>query len=528
MNFAKLYSSYELLSEAKDNFTELGTEYKVAINATKGSEKEKQLAAQIISKFFKHFPDYQNDAVEAIFDLCEDDDMSIRIAAIKTLPSFCKESNKYNARVADISAQLLQLEDPQEHNIASSTLLQVLKDDPTTVLKSMFKLINDKTTELQLREKMLKFILTKVKTMDKAVFTAELEELLLTEVKSTLQDCTAEEYILLMNYLVSSKYCNTITAQQELIDIACEQIEMDQKFNPLEEDSNNTDKLITCVKFILPFFSAKIESSKFILFYCDQVLSQWETIGNLELGTQYQLAIAQQLAEMSMYCGNLETPSTQIVQIFDKLKMYMPYPPEDTSSTKMPEFNFSVVESLLFTFHRLARQSPDFLTCDQSVLKDFRSRLMYFSRGVQGCLKVLNLTDKEKIFSPEEKKVREMSPKLLNNINTLIKDLFYQPPIYKCNVSLSFKLETKKTNVTKSPEIGTKRHVPIFFESNGASNNKQSKQSRNIVGEKRIYTPPSGKFSHNFHNREGNNRFWGGRGGPSRGSRGRGRGAYRN
>lgn len=120
----------------------------------------------------------------------------------------------------------------------------------------------------------------------------------------------------------------------------------------------------------------------------------------------------------------------------------MPPPPEDADMRTMPYLEFSSVECLLYAFHRLARQCPDFLTHDQQVLKDFRARLMYFSRGVQGCNKALNnFTVNDKTLSEEDMKKKQISPKLFSNINSLIKDLFYTPPVYKCNVTLSFKSE---------------------------------------------------------------------------------------
>lgn len=57
-------------------------EYLEAIEGTKGDEKEKKLAAQIISKFFKHFPSLQSQAIEAIFDICEDDETTVSIFAL--------------------------------------------------------------------------------------------------------------------------------------------------------------------------------------------------------------------------------------------------------------------------------------------------------------------------------------------------------------------------------------------------------------------------------------------------------------
>lgn len=52
-------------------------EYKEIIKAVKGSSKEKRLASQFIGNFFKHFPDLADTAIDAQFDLCEDDDTQV-------------------------------------------------------------------------------------------------------------------------------------------------------------------------------------------------------------------------------------------------------------------------------------------------------------------------------------------------------------------------------------------------------------------------------------------------------------------
>lgn len=45
--------------------------------AVKGSDKEKRLASQFIAKFFNSFPNLAEQAIEAQFDLCEDDDVAV-------------------------------------------------------------------------------------------------------------------------------------------------------------------------------------------------------------------------------------------------------------------------------------------------------------------------------------------------------------------------------------------------------------------------------------------------------------------
>lgn len=93
-----------------------------------GSEKEKKLAAQFISKFYKHFPDLVETAIDRQLDLCEDEDVQIRRLAIKELPTFCKDSKENTPKISDILSQLLITREPTELtqvNISLQTLSKV-------------------------------------------------------------------------------------------------------------------------------------------------------------------------------------------------------------------------------------------------------------------------------------------------------------------------------------------------------------------------------------------------------------------
>ena len=122
--------------------------------------KEKQLACQFITRFFKYFPKQMPLAIEAIFDLVESDDAAvrdnfnvvitklyrmeilikktnkkkqkkIRKSAIKDLSVVCKEcSEEHLSRIADILTQLLQTEDQQEFSLVQSSLFTVFKQNP--------------------------------------------------------------------------------------------------------------------------------------------------------------------------------------------------------------------------------------------------------------------------------------------------------------------------------------------------------------------------------------------------------------
>lgn len=51
--------------------------YKQILDAVKGSSNEKRLAAQFIPKFFSHFPNLHEQAIDSLIDLCEDEDVAV-------------------------------------------------------------------------------------------------------------------------------------------------------------------------------------------------------------------------------------------------------------------------------------------------------------------------------------------------------------------------------------------------------------------------------------------------------------------
>lgn len=72
-----------------------------------------------------------------------------------------------------------------------------------------------------------------------------------------MKDSTAEEYINLFPFLAATKLGTSTSGQQELVDIAAEQAELDQEFDPLDAENNQADRFITCVKFAMPMFSVR-------------------------------------------------------------------------------------------------------------------------------------------------------------------------------------------------------------------------------------------------------------------------------
>merc|ERR1719382_296628 len=119
----------------------------------------------------------------------------------------------------------------------------------------------------------------------------------------------------------------------------------------------------------------------------------------------------------------------------------MPLPPatEDGSLVEVPNLEFTKVECLMFTFHQIAKQAEGFLTSDEDRLKDFRSRLQYLARGVQGYIKKLKEflassgTKAVKDGEEDDVKIKQIALRTNENIQAMIRDLFHSPPIYKAS-----------------------------------------------------------------------------------------------
>lgn len=129
-------------------------------------------------------------AIDAIFDLCEDEDVTIRKTAIKDLASLCKDCTvEHLSRIADILTQLLQTDDLQEFCQVQSSLLTVFKQNPKSTLNEIFNQIN--TAELEeVRKRAIKFLVSKLplylQQTNEINPTKDLEESIVKHVKTVI------------------------------------------------------------------------------------------------------------------------------------------------------------------------------------------------------------------------------------------------------------------------------------------------------------------------------------------------------
>ncbi|XP_076328745.1 apoptosis inhibitor 5-like isoform X2 [Tachypleus tridentatus] len=519
----KLYRNYEILADAKEKILEHEKEYIEILEAVKGSGNEKRLASQFITRFFKNFPHLVDKAIDAQLDLCEDDDIAIRKQAIKELPSFCKENKEFVPKIADVLAQLLQTDESSELIVVHAALMTVFRISAKDTLGGLFSQILN--GEEIVRERAIRFLNNKIKALPSDVMTKELEEYIFQESKKVMQDVTGEEFVTLMNLLSGLKISKTIPGQQALVDMAVDMLDIDKEFE--HTDSDSVVRVMQCIRQAMPFFNPYVGSGRFVQYVCNQVVPVLGNLPTIEEGVDVTLELLKLLADMSPSAVNMEENQKCLEIVFNKLLEYMPLPPSDenvenSTPSDEPSLQLSHVECLMYTFHQLCKQNPEFLSSEESAerLKDFKLRLQYLARGIQGYIKKLRAAlqgKKGEELKTEENKLKVVALKTTSNINTLIRDLFHNPPSYKSTITLSW----KKTS--ESSPTGPKRseRTPITFDE-GPKQAKKAVPSNK--GEREIYIPPSGKYSTKVKNFQAPSGVRGGRG---RGfSRGRGR-SYR-
>jgi len=159
----------------------------------------------------------------------------------------------------------------------------------------------------------------------------------------------------------------------------------------------------------------------------------------------------------------------------------MPVPPAEDEVN--PKFEFSVIETLLFTVHKLGSFHPEYFTGDAERLKDFRLRLQYLARATQAYMKKLREELQGKRgpeLRSDDNRSKIQALKLTTNISAVIKDLFHTPPSYKSLIGLSWR---------PLPKSGQPIKRNLSMDSIGTGTKHPRPEHR------AIYQPPSGKFS---------------------------------
>ncbi|XP_010538200.1 PREDICTED: apoptosis inhibitor 5-like protein API5 isoform X2 [Tarenaya hassleriana] len=348
-----LYEFGERLNESKDKSQSV-TDYEGIIELSKTSIKAKQLGAQLIPRYFKFFPSLSTKAFDAHVDYLEEEDLGVRVQAIRGLPLFCKDTPEFISKIVDVLAQIfLTCEDSVERDAVHKALMSLLRQDAKASLSALFKWVgtaDEPATDDAIREKVLTFIRDKVFPLKGELLRPqeEMERHMTNLIKKSLADVTGGEFKMFMDFLTSLSIFGVkapTERMKELVEIIEGQADLDAQFNV--EDTDHIDRLISCLHMALPFFARGAPGSKFLSYLNKHIMPVFD-----KLPEERKLDLLKALADISPYTTAQE--ARQILpSIVQLLKRYMP------ARKTGEEMNFTYVECLLYAFHHLAHKVPN-------------------------------------------------------------------------------------------------------------------------------------------------------------------------
>ncbi|XP_010916054.1 apoptosis inhibitor 5-like protein API5 [Elaeis guineensis] len=525
----KLYELGERLNEAKDK-SQHANDYEGIIMAVQGkSMKAKQLAAQLIPRFFKFFPGLARKAVTAQFDLVEEEDLAVRVQAIRGLPLLCKDIPEHVSKIVDVLGQLLTVEENVERDAVHKAIMSLLRQDAKASVTALFKHV-EMGMEL-VREKVICFLRDKVFPLKAELFKpqVEMERHVSDLVKKSLQDVTGAELKSFMDFLRSfSIFGDGAPPEriQELLEIIEDQADLDAQFNV--SDIDHIDRLISCMCMALPFFMRGASSSKFLNCFNKHILPVFD-----KFPEERKLDLLKTLAGSSPYAAAQD--SRQLLpSIVELLKKYMP-------RRKTEESTLSYAECLLYTFHHLAYKTPNSTNslCGYKIVtgqpsdrlgedfsdsyKDFTERLSSIEEIARAAMKKLTQrmaehkeamstvkTEEEKAKIKMEQQKTTSGLRICNNILAMTQPLHAKAPSFigDNKINLSWK-EPMTPSPASSTAAGVKRNTASI---NGSSTNlTANKKWRGGVTQSQLVNRALEGLSRGGRN-NGRGRGWGGRG----------------
>ncbi|KAK8955014.1 hypothetical protein KSP39_PZI001857 [Platanthera zijinensis] len=343
----KLYEYGEKLNDAKDKAQNV-SDYEGILNAVKsGSTKAKQLAGQLIPRFFKFFPDLDKQAISAQFDLVEEEELAVRVQAIRGLPLLCKDNPDHVSKIVDVLGQLLACEENVERDAVHKALLSLLRQDVNASLTALFKHVEIGMENI--REKVIAFLKDKVFPLKVELLKpqVEMERRITDLVKKSLQDVTGAEFKMFVEFLKGLSIFGEKAPPgriQELIEIIEGQADLDAQFNV--SDVDHIDRIISCMFMAIPIFVRGASSCRFLNYYNKHIIPVFD-----KLPDERKLDFLKSVAESSPYAAAQD--SRQLLPlIVQLLKIYLP-------RRKSEETSFNYIECLLYTFHHLAHKTPN-------------------------------------------------------------------------------------------------------------------------------------------------------------------------
>ncbi|KAJ0240104.1 Apoptosis inhibitory protein 5 [Hirschfeldia incana] len=473
---------------------------------SKTSMKAKQLASQLIPRYFKFFPTLSTDAFHAHVDCIEDGDLGVRVQAIRGLPLFCKDTPDMISKIVDVLVQLLNTEEPVERDAVHKALMSLIRQDPKASLTALFTHAGvTPTTDDQIREKALNFIRDKVFPIKAELLKPqeEMERHITDLIKQSLEDVTGEEFKMFVDFLTSLGIFGGKAPQermQELVEIIEGQADLNAQFDI--SDTDHIDRFISCLQLALPFFARGAPTSRFLNYLNNHIVPVFD-----KLPEERKLDLLKALADISPYTTAQEARQ-MLPSIVQLLKNYMP------ARKTAEEMNFTYVECLLYAFHHLAHKVPNATNslCGYKIVtgqpsdrlgedfsevnKDLTERLTTvedltkttmkkLTQGMSELNKAMSAakTDEEKGSIKTKKQNTTSGLRTCNNILAMTKPLHAKVPSFigDTNMNLSWKEVTKPLASATTTTIGNRGKRPANS-NNGSGNNGTAKKRRGSSG----------------------------------------------
>eukprot|EP00899_Mesostigma_viride_P024136 jgi/Mesvir1/4907/Mv11165-RA.1 len=345
----KMYDHELKISQAADP-TQCVEEYKGIIAGAKGSSQAKQLAAMYIPKYFQHFPSLAEQAINAQLDLCEEDEIGVRVSAIRGLPNLCKANAENIPKIADVLGQLLLTEDSLELDNVKKALLSVIRLGAKASLDAIFNHIL--TGEESLRDRGIEFVRDKVYPLRAELFKSQpdLEKHLGDLLKKVLTDVPGIDFKTSWAMLCAlSQYSAkdaSAEAVGELMTIASTRADLSAPFDPA--NAAIVQNLLSFLGICQPLFQKGASTSRFVTYLANSVLPALEKVAAPD-----RLAILREMAAMSRHVSAGDG-RVLLKQIMELKKELMPAKVDPTLTNAAEEAQVALLECLLYTFCQVA------------------------------------------------------------------------------------------------------------------------------------------------------------------------------
>ncbi|KAK5582189.1 hypothetical protein RB653_003772 [Dictyostelium firmibasis] len=422
------------------------------IELSSKTKQTKKLSPQFISKYFKRFPTLQEKAIDCLIDLFDssDDDVLMRVNALKAIPTICRDNPDHIAKLVDILSQLLNTDSKVEAEHTKNSLVELYKLNSVTTLNSFLTFLEseessmeDQSTSTSTPTTLLSFLKDSIIPLVRTEYSKsslETQTFFRARVLKLIAKCTSTTELDLLFQLLE---CFTQYKVQETI------TDLETNVLPVIE-SQSLDiirkKLINFTKMLL-FKSKKphtdINCNKLFDIYLNKIIPK---INELDETNKTEL--------VSVF-SQITPHMTQEVSIQFLEPVYNLFKATVPSKTTTPvadvDLEFTIVEALLYALSSIGSKStsslcklcgfklvtgqPSDMNADPVKYEDFLGRHRFLD---EKCRETLGKANKAipNLGNPKDKAQLKLAQKTLlstQNILTIMQNLLKSPPVTNIN-----------------------------------------------------------------------------------------------